>query len=343
MSEESKMLKKNEPNLMKNISIPGILKNIWKNYNYIIIFIAIFVAFLIINGSQTSWTSITNILLHSAILGTIALGMGLVVLTGDIDLSVGSSFVFIGGITILFYNSTSGNILLTLLCAVILGAACGLLNGLLVGRLRMPSFIVTLATMLIFRSISQYMMNEIGETRYRIDAAQRSYNSLFNFGNGNILTISNIAIVFLIVAVIVIYLSTCTKFGKNVYAVGSNENAAKLAGVNVNWTRVIVFIICGLLVGLAAFLKIAKDTSFDPATSGKNFELYAISAVVIGGISMSGGKGRITGIIFGAMSFTIIDKIITALGMNALLNDSVKGMILLIAVGLQMIRKNSKS
>jgi ribose transport system permease protein len=186
-------------------------------------------------------------------------------------------------------------------------------------------------------------MNEIGETRYRIDAAKNSYNSLFNFGNGNILTISNIAIVFLIVAVIVIYVTTSTKFGKNVYAVGSNENAAKLAGVNVNWTRVLVFIICGLLVGLAAFLKIAKDTSFDPATSGKNFELYAISAVVIGGISMSGGKGKITGIIFGTMSFTIIDKIITALGMNALLNDSVKGMILLIAVGFQMIKRQSKS
>jgi ribose transport system permease protein len=343
MSEQSKVVKKAELTSASKFSAIGILKNFWQNYNYVIIFMGIFIAFLIINGSQTSWTSVTNILLHSAILGTIALGMGLVVLTGDIDLSVGSSFVFIGGITIMFYNAAGGNIILTLICAVILGAACGFINGLLVGKLKMPSFIVTLATMLIFRSVSQYMMNEIGETRYRIDAAKNSYNSLFNFGNGNILTISNIAIVLLIVAVIVIYVTTSTKFGKNVYAVGSNENAAKLAGVNVNWTRILVFIICGLLVGLAAFLKIAKDTSFDPATSGKNFELYAISAVVIGGISMSGGKGKITGIIFGTMSFTIIDKIITALGMNALLNDSVKGMILLIAVGFQMIKRQSKS
>jgi ribose transport system permease protein len=319
-----------------------ILKNIWQHYNYIIIFMGIFIAFLIINGTETSWTSITNIFLHSAILGTIALGMGIVVLTGDIDLSVGSSFVFIGGITITWYNMV-GSILGTAICAIILGAACGFINGLLVGKLKMPSFIVTLATMLMLRSVSQYMMNEMGETRYRIDAAKGSYENLFHFGNGNFLTISNLAILFLIIALLIIYVTTCTKFGKNVYAVGSNERAAKLAGVNVNKTRVMVFIISGMLVGLGAFLKIAKDTSFDPATSGKNFELYAIAAVVIGGISMSGGKGKIIGIIFGTMSFTIIDKIITALGMNALLNDSVKGIILLIAVGLQMIKKRSNT
>lgn len=342
MAKKSKLSKKAELAAESQLRVLEIIKNIWQNYNYIIIFMGIFVTFLIINGKETSWTSITNIFLHSAILGTIALGMGLIVLTGDIDLSVGSSFVLIGGITIIVYNMT-GSILWTVMCSVLLGAACGFLNGLFVGKLKMPSFIVTLATMLIFRSISQYMMNEMGETRYRIDAAKGSYNSLFNFGNGNILTISNIALVFLVVAILVIYVTTCTKFGKNVYALGSNERAAKLAGVNVNWTRILVSIICGFLVGLAAFLKIAKDTSFDPATSGKNFELYAISAVVIGGISMSGGKGRITGIIFGAMSFTLIDKIITALGMNALLNDSVKGMILLIAVGLQMIKKRSNT
>lgn len=342
MSEESKLPQKLAPKIDNKLNINRILKYIWLNYNYIIIFIAILIAFLIVNGKETTWTSITNILLHSAILGTIALGMGLIVLTGDIDLSVGSSFVLIGGITIIFYN-ISGSIFLTVICAVLLGIICGFINGLLVGKLKMPSFIVTLATMLIFRSISQYMMNEMGETRYRIDAAKVSYNSLFSFGNGSVLTISNIAIVFLIAGIMVIYLTTSMKFGKKVYAIGSNERAAKLAGVNVDWTRILVFVICGLLVGLAAFLKIAKDTSFDPATSGKNFELYAISAVVIGGISMAGGKGRITGIIFGTMSFTLIDKIITALGMNALLNDSVKGIILLIAVGLQMIKKRSNT
>lgn len=316
------------------------LKNFWHNYNFIIVFLGIFIAFLAVNGSQTTWTSVTNILLHSAILGTIALGMGLVVLTGDIDLSVGSSFVLVGGITILFYNKT-GNILLTALCGILLGSLCGFVNGVLVGKIKMPPFIVTLATMLIFRSVSQYMMNEMGETRYRIDATKSSYQALFNFGNGSFLTIAYIVLVFLAMAALMVYMTTSTKFGKRIYALGSNEKAAKLAGVNVVWTRICVFAIGGALTGLASFLKIAKDTSFDPATSGKNFELYSIAAVVIGGISMSGGKGNIIGIVFGTMSFTLIDKIITALGMNALLNDTVKGLILLVAVGMQMIRKRS--
>lgn len=318
-----------------------ILKNLWHDYNFIIIFLIIFLAFLIVNGSSTSWTSITNIFLHSSILGTIALGMGLVVLTGDFDLSVGSSFVFVGGLTIIVYNNT-GSIFVALIFAVAMGAVCGLINGVLVGKFKMPSFIVTLATMLIFRSISQYMMNEMGETRYRVDASLGSYKNLFMFGNGSVLTIPNLAIVFLVLAAVIIYMTTSTKFGKNIYALGSNEKAAMLAGVGVVATRIKMFVMCGALTGMAAFLKIAKDTSFDPATSGKSFELYAISAVVIGGLSLSGGKGRIMGIIFGTMAFTLIDKIITALGMNALLNDTVKGMILLVAVGIQMIRRKSK-
>lgn len=318
-----------------------ILKNLWHDYNFIIIFLIIFFAFLIVNGSSTSWTSITNIFLHSSILGTIALGMGLVVLTGDFDLSVGSSFVFVGGLTIIVYNNTN-SIFVALIFAVAMGAVCGLINGVLVGKFKMPSFIVTLATMLIFRSISQYMMNEMGETRYRVDASLGSYKNLFMFGNGSVLTIPNLAIVFLVLASAIIYMTTSTKFGKNIYALGSNEKAAMLAGVGVVATRIKMFVMCGALTGMAAFLKIAKDTSFDPATSGKSFELYAISAVVIGGLSLSGGKGRIMGIIFGTMAFTLIDKIITALGMNALLNDTVKGMILLVAVGIQMIRRKSK-
>lgn len=324
----------------KKNSAFGMLKTFWHQCNYIIIFLCIFTAFLIINGNSTTWTGITNIFLHSAILGTIALGMGLIILTGEIDLSVGSCFVFVGGFSILLYNAT-GSVILTLLCTILLGAFCGFINGLLIGKLKMPSFIVTLATMLIYRSVSQYTMNEINETRYRIDASKASYNALFEFGNGLFLTISNLAWVFLVISLCIIYMAKCTKFGKRIYAIGSNEKGSKLAGINVEWSRVLVFILAGILVGIASFLKIAKDTSFDPATSGGNFELYAIAAVVIGGISMTGGKGSITGIVFGTMSFTLIDKIITALGMNALLNDTVKGTILLVAVGLQLLRRNS--
>ncbi len=322
---------------MKQRELSVKLKNYANEYIYVLVFIAILIAYLIINGPSTSWTTLTNIFLHSAISGTIALGMGLIVLTGDIDLSVGSIFVFVGGLTILSYN-VHGSIVLSILTAMAIGALCGAFNGFFVGKLGIPSFIVTLATMLMFRSISQYHMNELGETRYRIDATKDSYSTLFKIGNGNVLTIPNLAIIFLIITAIFIYITTSTKFGKSIYAIGGNERAAKLAGINVTTQRLIVFTIAGLLVGIASFMKIAKDTSFDPATSGQSFELYAIAAVVIGGIQMSGGRGKIAGIVFGTMSFSMIDKIITALSMNALLNDFVKGVILLVAVGLQQLQ-----
>ena len=147
----------------------------------------------------------------------------------------------------------------------------------------------------------------------------------------------SVGIVFILITAVMVYVSTMTKFGKQVYAVGSNEKAAHLAGINVTVTRVMVFVITGILAGVASFLLLAMNGSVDPATVGKSYEMYAIAAVVIGGISMSGGKGKLLGVLFGAMSYTIIDKIIASLGLDALINDTIKGSILLVAVLIQMV------
>lgn len=124
--------------------------------------------------------------------------------------------------------------------------------------------------------------------------------------------------------------------GKKVYAVGSNLKGARMAGINVAAMKISVFAICGALVGVAAFLWIAMNASCDPATTGTSYEMYAIAAVVLGGISMSGGKGRCLGILFGAMSYTVIDKIIVSLKMDSLINNAIKGMILLIVIMIQV-------
>lgn len=127
-----------------------------------------------------------------------------------------------------------------------------------------------------------------------------------------------------------------TSYGKKVYAVGSNLKGARMAGINVAAMKISVFAICGALVGVAAFLWIAMNASCDPATTGTSYEMYAIAAVVLGGISMSGGKGRCLGILFGAMSYTVIDKIIVSLKMDSLINNAIKGMILLIVIMIQV-------
>ena len=279
-----------------------------------------------------------NIPRHSAVIGIIALSMGLIILTGDIDLSVGSQLALIGGLTVMVFNGTN-SIALSLLFGIGFGGLLGFFNGFLIGRLKMPAFIVTLATMLMFRSIAQTVMNSNKWTIYQLNAKLDQWKNLWKIGNASvpILQIPYLVIIFILVVILMSYMTTNTKFGKRVYAIGSNEKAAHLSGINIWQSRVIVYVIGGILVGFATFLYVANVGSVDPATSGKNYELYAIAGVVIGEISMSGGKGRLSGVFFGAMSFTIIDKIITVFGLNPLINDTIKGGILLLAIGVQML------
>jgi len=304
--------------------------------SFILIFLAILIAYLIINRGATTWNGVLNILRHSAVVGVIAFGMGLVIITGGIDLSVGSMLSLVAGLSVVVFNATN-SIWLTLIFSVALGGVCGFINGFLVGKVKMPAFIVTLATMLIFRSIAQYYLRTLGLSIYNMDGTLSSYDAFYGFGQSKFLTVPAVGLILIIVTVIMVYISTSTKFGKTVYAIGSNERAAHLAGINVEWTRVLVFVITGLLTGIGAFLWLAMNGSVDPATLGKSYEMYAIAAVVIGGISMSGGKGKLLGVVFGAMSYTIIDKIIASLGFDALINDTIKGSILLAAVIVQIV------
>ena len=311
----------------------------WSNYSFIFIFAAIFICFYLCSESIT-WNGITNILRHSSVVGCIALGMSLVIITGQIDLSVGSMLSFVGGLTI-FVSNAVDSAALTLLAAIGFGLLCGLLNGFLHAKCKMPAFIVTLATMLIFRSLTRYICAVFSpgmggsNSLYKMVNTTLNYNALYDFGNGKVLTIPITGIVLVLITAVIVYLTTSTKFGKQLYAVGSNLNGAHLAGVNVDRVRIFAFGINGMLVGLAAFLWICMNRSIDPATTGGSYEMYAIAAVVLGGISMAGGKGRVIGVLFGVMSYTIIDKIIVALKMDTKLNDAVKGAILIAAILVQ--------
>lgn len=307
------------------------------NYSFILIFICILVAYLIINAGATTISGVMNILRHSTVVGVMSFGMGLVIITGGIDLSVGSMLALIGGMSIVVFNATD-SILLTLLVSLGIGAGLGFINGFLIGKVKMPPFIVTLATMLIYRSVSQYYLRTLGLSIYNMDGSLSHYDAIYHFGQYKVFGLIPMAgIILILVTAIMVFMSTSTKFGKSVYAIGSNEKAARLAGIDVEWTQVAVYTITGFLCGISTFMWLAMNGSVDAATIGKSNEMYAIAAVVIGGISMSGGKGKLLGVLFGAMSYTIIDKIISSLGLDALINDTIKGTILLLAVCVQIV------
>ena len=310
-------------------------------YSFIIVFIAIFAVYAVVSSGLT-WNGMMNILRHSAVIGIIGIGMGMVCITGEIDLSVGSMLALISGFAVVIFNMT-GSIAVSLAFCLGFGALCGAVNGVLVGYVKMPAFIVTLATMLIYRSFAQYFCQRIpkelcggGSSVYRMVNSLDSYQAFYNFGNGKVFTIPIVGIVLILVVALFTYITTSTKFGKKVYAIGSNEKGAAMNGINVNLMKTVVFIITGALVGAAAFLWIAMNASSDPATTGKSNEMYAIASAVLGGISMSGGRGKCLGILFGAMSYTVIDKIIVALKMDSLINDAIKGIILLVVILIQL-------
>lgn len=336
-------------------SLMGGIAACWGKYSYAFVFVFILIVYAMTigaNGNQFNPAHISAILSsqNSVIVGTMAIGMALVIITGQIDLSLGSSLVLCTGVTILTYNATGGNVLWMILAALGSGLLCGLINGVLVGYAKMPAFIVTLGTMLIYRSLTLSVVSDLDSSLSGSSSSQFSMLSdlpsyewvRLRFGTGG-LRIGNfqlpyIFFVFIAVTALFIFLMSCTKYGKSVYAVGSNENAARLAGIPVSRVKVSVFVIAGLLVGVAALIQACKIGSVTPASSGTSYEMYAIAAVVLGGVSMAGGKGRILGVFFGALSYTAINFIIVSIpSLSPDIQNTFQGLVLILVILIQTV------
>lgn len=316
--------------------VMNFFRSIWENHSYIIVFIVIFLISIIVNPNFAKWTSIMNIFKQSAIVGIIALGMSLVIITGKIDLSVGATLAFVSGISITILNST-GNILLTIVFAVVFGTLLGLINGILVERFRMEAFIATLATMLIYRAIVTYLARGNLGAQYIVGADV--FDSYRKIASGTLLGIPYLAIYFLLLGGLFVFITTQTKLGKYFFAVGSNEKAAQLAGINVKRVRIYAFAITGALIGISSILYTSRLTAIQPSSAALGFELDAIAACVIGGIAMSGGRGRLLGTIFGVLIFQIISSFVVFAGIPPLLVDVVKGFVIIFAVLSQRSKK----
>jgi len=329
-----------------------IIKEAWSGYSFIFVFILILCIYILVlssRGYTFNWEYFSTILSSStcATVGIIALGMSLVIITGQFDLSVGSMTALTGAIGVLVYNSSNGNLLLTMAASILSGAFFGAINGVLSGKAKMPPFVVTLGNMLVFRSIAEYYVFNLpvemtgSSYKYQISNKFQSYEITKTIGSGRLnigsIGIPYMAIVFAVLVVIMVYVSRNTKYGKKVYAVGSNAKAAHLAGINVDGIKVSVFIITGILVGIASQLLVWKNTSVTPGSTATSYEMYAIAAVVLGGIAMSGGKGKVLGVFFGALSYAAIDKIISASGLDVYIQGAAQGLVLILVVLIQTL------
>ena len=331
------------------------LAKCWSKYSYIFVFAIILVVYAIViiangNAFNSGHISVIFSSQNTGIVGTMALGMALVIITGQIDLSVGSSLVLCTGVCILTYNATGGNVFLMILSALAAGFLCGLINGLFVGLAKMPPFIVTLGTMLIYRSLTLSFVREIdpaltgsSSSQFSMLSDMPSYDFLrMKFGTGSLkiagFKFPYITFLFVFITIFFIFLMSKTKYGKSVYAVGSNEKTARLSGISVEWVKVSVFVITGVLVGIASFIQACKIGNVTPASSGVSYEMYAIAAVVLGGVNMSGGRGKLLGVFFGALSYTTINFIIVSIpALSTDIQDTFQGIVLIAVIFIQTV------
>lgn len=333
---------------MKDFNFKKVIGNFWGHYSYIVVMIFIMVVYAITisaNGNTFRWSHIVAILSsqNTCIIGTMAVGMAMIVITGQIDLSIGSSLVFTTGAAIVAFNM-SNSVLVTILVALLVGGLLGLINGTLVGIAKMPPFIATMGTMLIYRSLALSLVRSLDKaitgstsSQFAMFRDNSKHDFLrFQFGTGKFLGIPYISLVFVLVVILFIFISQKTKYGKSVYAVGSNEKAANLSGINTTFVKVSVYVVTGLLVGVASFLQACKLGNITPASSGKSYEMYAIAAIVLGGINMAGGRGNILGVLFGALSYTTVNFIIVSIpSLSVEIQDTFQGLVLIVVIIIQ--------
>ena len=253
-----------------------------------------------------------NLLRNNAPVGVVALGMTFVIISGGVDLAVGSTLVAVGAVMMVLINGNANGMLtaigvtgtpafiLGIFAALAAGCLIGAVNGVLIARSRLPAFIATLGMMKICRSVTQYFMQTAGVK------VPREFRAIANttIGGEIILPI----LYWLVIAVLLYILARKTPFGRHVYAIGSNERAARLSGINVERVKTLVYVLSGALVSVAAVINIARIGSMDYANAGSGYEMDAIAAVVVGGTSMSGGKGSIVGTVLGMLIIAVISK-----------------------------------
>lgn len=281
--------------------------------------------------------NILNILRQVSYTGIIALGMTFVIISGGIDLSVGSLTALVGGVMILVLNALGAGwwgIIVALGAGLLIGAASGVFTGVLVTRMRIAPFIVTLGTMAIYRSLALYISGA-GEFR--------SQSSLFpEIGMGMWMGVPVPVWVFFTLAAVCALLLNWTRFGRHICAIGSNERVAEYSAIRINFVRSMAYVLCGITVAISSFLLAARLNSVSSTNIGINFELDAIAAVIIGGTAMTGGSGSISGTLVGAVILGIVNNMLNMLGVSPYLQGTVKGVVIIIAVLIQHKRRDSR-
>ena len=299
--------------------------------------IAIFVFFSIASSNFLNYNNVTAILFSTVVIGLLALGTTFVIITGGIDLSIGTGMALCAVISGVLITKSGLPIVVGVIGAVLFGGLIGLVNGFNVSILGIPPFIATLAMMLVCQGLALVISDST--PIYFTDSpsyTKISTGHLFGVNFPNAVLV--LALAFAIAAVLL----NKTVLGRYTYSIGSNEEATALSGISVRRWKVVIYTLAGLFTGLAGVMISARLASAQPGT-GMGYELQAIAAVVIGGTSLAGGKGSVVGTVIGALIISVLNNGLQIMSIPQEWQNVILGLVILVAVYADMARKRTST
>lgn len=295
-----------------------------------VVLIVLFIAFACANKRFLSPNNLLNIARQVAVLGIASVGMTYVILIGGIDLSTGSIITFVNIIAAYFMVNLGMDMWLAILISIIVSTGIGFINGFLVANFNMPALIVTFASQTIFEGLA-YIISK-GMPIFGFPKA------FANIGQGYLGPIPVPVIIMIVAFLIGGFILNKTYFGRYFYAIGGNETASQLSGIRVKRIKYLIFSLSGLFAGIAGIVMLARTNSGQP-TAGKGYEFEVITAVALGGVSLSGGSGKLSNVVAGVLIMGVLKNGMVLLNISSYVQMVVEGIILIFAVGFDCIQK----
>lgn len=309
------------------------LKDKINEYAIYVVLILLFLFFSIASPSFINANNLINVVRQISMLGIASVGMTFALLVGGIDLSIGSQMSMVAVICSIMM--TKGNInpcIASILC-IILTSAVGFFNGIIISKIKMPPLIVTLSTMIIIEGVAFIISKGIP-----IFGFPQGFSVL---GQGYIGIIPIPVIIMIVILIIGAVILNKTYIGRYFYSIGGNEEASRLSGIDVDKIKCLAYTLSGLFAGISGVILLSRTNSGQP-TMGKGFEFDVLTAVVLGGVSVNGGVGKISNVISGILIIGVLNNGLVLMGMNTYVQSVIKGIVLLIAVAFDFIQRSKK-
>ncbi len=310
------------------------VKNQIKDKAIWVVLLALVVGFSIANPRFMTATNLFQVLRQVSMFGIASIGMTFVILLGDIDLSIGSIITFVNIVCAYFMVHMNMNMWLAILVSLVIGVLIGLLNGFMISTLGMPALIATFSTQIAFQGLALIISGGLP-----INGFTEDFRII---GQGYVSVVPVPVIIMIICFALGSFILNKTYFGRYFYAVGGNKEAAKLSGIRVGRTKYLVFALSGLFAALAGIVMLSRTNS-GIANAGLGFEFDVITCVVLGGVSVNGGFGKISGVVAGTFIIGALQNGMVLMNIDIYLQDVVMGVILALAVGFDCLQKKRQA